>query len=286
MNDTPEKPADNDLVPPTVPAIPFARMPKEIAKGIIEVKKHVKKLGYDEENRHNNYDYVSIDKFLDVIGRLEAEAGIFCLLDETSVEVRAHASGDRVSSWLHVEYDVYLGHESGTMFGPLHRKIIVVASGAQAFGSAQSYLLKQFQRALYSVPTGEKDADADAQPGIPANRTPPPAQRPQETRAAAPKTEEPQKAAEPPKAPTGMSADERDTHNKTYNDIRKAIAATRSSHDIRKLKIDTDTQIRSLEAVGFGVAAQKLRESIEARIKALEPQGMGDPRQDEEQIPT
>jgi hypothetical protein len=37
---------------------------------------------------------------------------------------------------------------------------MVPARGAQAFGSAQSYALKQFMRSLFQIPTGDKE-DAD-----------------------------------------------------------------------------------------------------------------------------
>ena len=40
---------------------------------------------------------------------------------------------------------------------------MVQATGAQAFGSAQSYALKQFLRSLFMIPTGDKDdPDNDA----------------------------------------------------------------------------------------------------------------------------
>src|SRR3954471_22040307 len=42
------------------------------------------------------------------------------------------------------------------------RAKMVLATGAQAFGSAQSYALKQFMRAMFMISTGEKD-DPDFQ---------------------------------------------------------------------------------------------------------------------------
>ena len=56
-----------------------------------------------------------------------------------------------------------LYHTSGTSYGPIHRKMMVAATGPQAFGSSQSYIEKYFLRALFKVPTGETDADADEQ---------------------------------------------------------------------------------------------------------------------------
>ena len=53
--------------------------------------------------------------------------------------------------------------KDGESIGPLHRSIMVPASmGSQAFGSAQSYALKQFLRSLFQISTGEKDQDIDA----------------------------------------------------------------------------------------------------------------------------
>ena len=138
-------------------AIRVLVMAPALAAAIVAVKKGVKQLGYDEVNKFAGYKYVSVDKFYDSICPLMAAAGLFVVLDEVRAEVHQHGAAAKDSSWLHADYQLYLCHESGAMFGPLNRSIMVPASGLQAFGSAQSYLEKQFLRALFKIPTGEKD---------------------------------------------------------------------------------------------------------------------------------
>lgn len=144
-------------------------MPGDVAKAIVAVKASVIQLGYDEKNVHANYPYVSVDKFYHQIGRKMAEAGLLTVMDEVHTEIRVRESSGKsgTSAWLHAQYAIYLVHASGATWGPLRRKIVVVASGPQAYGSAQSYLEKQFLRALFKIPTGERDeVDSMRQDGL------------------------------------------------------------------------------------------------------------------------
>lgn len=148
-------------------------MPPEIAKSVVSVMKQVKQLGVDENNKFGGYKYVSVDKFFDSIGRLMAEADIFVLLHETSSEVAQKEAVDdrghtKKSNWLTCGYDVFLYHSSGAEYGPIHRTIQVAATGPQSYGSAMSYAEKYFLRSLFKVPTGEQDADAEPQQGLPS----------------------------------------------------------------------------------------------------------------------
>ena len=139
-------------------AIPAAKMPAEIAKAIVKVMGGIKKLGKTERNQFDKYDFVSIDKFLEQVNPLCAEAGLIILQDEIKREV---LPGKNNTPWLHFDFEFWLAHETGAFWDkPLHRGVMVPANGAQAFGSAQSYALKQFQRSLFQIPTGDKD-DAD-----------------------------------------------------------------------------------------------------------------------------
>ena len=65
-------------------------MPPEIAAGIVKVQASIKRLAKESENRYSHYNYASIDAFLEAVGPLEAEAGIFTLADEVSEEVTLH----------------------------------------------------------------------------------------------------------------------------------------------------------------------------------------------------
>lgn len=135
------------------------KMPVEIAKAIVKVMGGVKKLGKTERNQFDKYDFVSIDKFLEQVNPLCAAAGLIILQDEVRREV---LPGKNNTPWLHFDFEFWLAHESGAFWDkPLRRGVMVPANGAQAFGSAQSYALKQFQRSLFQIPTGDKDDAED-----------------------------------------------------------------------------------------------------------------------------
>jgi hypothetical protein len=139
-------------------------MPPAIAAAILAVKKQVKALGSDERNEHGRYNFVSVDKFYERIGKLMAEAGLALLIDETSTEVRA--SDKSGNPWLFAQYLLSFMHETGAMSAGLRRSIALPISGPQAFGAAQSYIEKQFLRQVFKVPTGEKDADDTPTDGV------------------------------------------------------------------------------------------------------------------------
>lgn len=147
-------------------------MPPAIADAVVQVKKKVRTLGKDEENKFARYRYVSVDKFYEEIGQLMAENGLFVMIDETAVsaekrETQTDQGAVKASVWLTTTYELFLFHQSGIGYGPIHRTIMVQATGAQAFGSGMSYVEKYFLRSLFKVPTGDQDADADEKEEIP-----------------------------------------------------------------------------------------------------------------------
>lgn len=150
--------------------------PPKVAAAICAVMKAVPKLGKSEKNAHANYNFASIDTFLEVVGRLCAEAGLIIVQDEESFEVvPATDKAGKPAPWLKIVYSFTLAHSSGeTWEHRPERTIMVQASmGAQAFGAAQSYSLKQFERSLFQIATGEggvEDADSHPQADLPAAR--------------------------------------------------------------------------------------------------------------------
>lgn len=148
-------------------------MSPAIAKAIVEVMGGVKRLTKQDENKFAHYSYASIDAFLEAIGPLCASAGLFILSDEAALEITQAPKADRegTTNFLKLRWAFWLGHDSGAMYGPVYRTVIVPATGAQAFGSSQSYALKQFMRGLFQIPTGDND-DPDGQPkgNLPAGR--------------------------------------------------------------------------------------------------------------------
>lgn len=150
------------------PVMPFPAplvVAPEIGAAIKRVMSNIKQLGYDDKNTSANYGFVSVDKFFAAIGPLMADAGLFLSLQELDTELFETQSFDRDGNpkpvkWLRNQYDVYLGHESGAILGPFHRTIVVLMTGPQAFGSAESYVQKRFLRMQFMIPTGDRD-DAD-----------------------------------------------------------------------------------------------------------------------------
>lgn len=133
------------------------QMTPEIAGAVCKVMGQVKQLGKTEKNKFDNYDFVSVDKFLAAVNPLCADAGLFVIHQEIGHD---YYTNKKESLWMRVSFDFYLCHTSGHVCGPFRRCVAVPMTGAQSYGSAQSYALKQFFRALFMIPTGDRD-DAD-----------------------------------------------------------------------------------------------------------------------------
>src|SRR5215469_14670050 len=156
--------------PETGEVIEHKRMPPEIAEAIVKIKASAGKLVNDEKNEHGKYNYVSVDAFFERFQPLMAEHGLFTMIDEVASEVRSQ--GERGSAWLFQEYEVWLCHVSGAMWGPMRKHLALPISGPQAYGAAESYVQKRLLRGIFMVPTGEADADSIAQTGdAPARRS-------------------------------------------------------------------------------------------------------------------
>lgn len=130
-------------------------MPPKVASAITEVMKEVPKLAKTEKNSHGNYNFASIDDFLEAVRPLCAKHGLIISQDEESFEMS--------DGWLIVRFAFTLAHSSGETWAHRPRRTIMVSAkmGSQAFGAAQSYCLKQFERSLFQIATGEKGQDAD-----------------------------------------------------------------------------------------------------------------------------
>lgn len=155
-------------------AAPRPKMPPEIAKAIVAVMAKIKPLEKDAGGSGGvRYKYVSVDQFYELVGRSMAEAGIFLVAFEHSIDIRTRSSTDdrggvRESTWLSIVFDLMIYHESGAEFGPIQRTTQVVASGPQSYASAQSFVEKYFLRALFKIPTGDSEPDAEEKRTLPA----------------------------------------------------------------------------------------------------------------------
>jgi len=143
-------------------------MPEVVAGAVNSVMREVKRLLKSERNREAGYRFASIDDFLAAVNPLCAEAGLIILQDELDARLVNDGGNSLDRSWLWTTFTFTLAHKSGATYGPLTRSVMVPARGAQAFGSAQSYALKQFMRSLFQIPTGDgEDADFTAPRRLP-----------------------------------------------------------------------------------------------------------------------
>ena len=131
----------------------------EIVGAIAQAMGSIGKLGKENKNSHGNYQFTSIDDFMAATSKACSEAGIAIMQDETSLEVIDKGN----KQWLKVSYVFTVHHSSGETMGPFTRSVAVMFTGAQAFGAAQSYALKQFMRSTFQIATGDAD-DPDYDP--------------------------------------------------------------------------------------------------------------------------
>lgn len=118
-------------------------------------------LGKDNERNDAGarYSYASIDDFIQHVRGHCGEAGLAIIPDEArDAETQEVTKKDGKSTVMwNARFAFYLIHESGASYGPIHKCVMVPATGAQSAGSAQSYALKQFMRGLFLIPTGDAD---------------------------------------------------------------------------------------------------------------------------------
>ena len=196
------------------------QIPASVATAISAVMGGIRTLGKDGANQHQRYDFVSTDKFLSAVNPLCAAAGLIIVQDEDDIQI--------ADKFLTAKYSFILAHKDGSTWGPVRRTVIVGANGAQAFGSAQSYALKQFMRSLFQISTGDQD-DADLQPAneLPANRTPANQQKP---------------ALDNAKQDKALRA----SQERTAAEIKAAIAASTNQEELKTNYIASSKLINAL----------------------------------------
>ena len=131
-----------------------------IHRALIKAMSEVTKVQKSSRNVEQKYDFASIDDFLAMAGPICAANGLYTVMDESDVAEFERQGKYGVTHWLRVRFCLTTYHESGASLPPVYRTVEVIRTGAQSFGSAQSYALKQYVRALLLIPTGDKD-DAD-----------------------------------------------------------------------------------------------------------------------------
>jgi hypothetical protein len=142
----------------------LAPIPPNVAAAISKVMAGVPKLQRGETNKHADYKFASIDDFLEAVRPLCAESGLIILQDEASSEMLDGVDKyGKPKRWLSVTYSFTLAHSSGETWAhrPTRSIIVDASMGSQAYGAAQSYTLKLFERSLFQIATGEKGQDVD-----------------------------------------------------------------------------------------------------------------------------
>lgn len=129
-------------------------LPPKIAEAIAKVMGSIEKLQKEDRNQHGGYNFASIDTFLEEVRPKCVDAGLLIIPDEESCDV--------VGDWLKIKFSFTLAIKEGETWEhrPTRTVMVTAKMGAQAFGAAQSYAMKQFMRGLFQIATGD-DADAD-----------------------------------------------------------------------------------------------------------------------------
>lgn len=135
----------------------------EIASSIAAVMKEIGTLVRDANNQHGNYSYASTDAFFKMVSPLMVKAGLMLIVHEVGWEIReiSNKRGE-IRPLLFITFEFHWIHTSGASLNAGRRTVNVDAGGAQQWGQAQSYAVKQFLRASFLIPTGEADADSEA----------------------------------------------------------------------------------------------------------------------------
>lgn len=123
----------------------------------------ISKVAKTGQNTHDGYKFAGIDDFLALVNPVCAANGLFVHIDEGDREDFIRKGKYDEKPWMRQSFSFTLYHSSGQAMPPVTRTVEVLRNGAQAYGSAQSYALKQFLRGAFLIPTGDKD-DADLSP--------------------------------------------------------------------------------------------------------------------------
>ena len=129
----------------------------EVFAAIAKAMGEVKRLAKDNKNTEQKYDFASIDDFMAMVGPICAANGLVTVMSECSKEFIEKQGKYGVTHWVAIEYEITTFHASGGCLPTVKRNVEVVRSGPQAYGSAQSFVLKQYYRGLFAIPTGDKD---------------------------------------------------------------------------------------------------------------------------------
>lgn len=131
--------------------------PKGVLAAVAAAMSKVKRVAKDNRNVEQKYDFASVDDFMAMVGPICAECGLVTTISETAIEALEKPGRNGNTLWVRITYSITTMHVSGEALPPVQRHVEVLRSGPQAYGSAQSYVLKQYYRGLMCISTGERD---------------------------------------------------------------------------------------------------------------------------------
>lgn len=129
----------------------------KIYEAVAKAIGQIKRVGKDNRNTEQKYDFASIDDFMAMLGPICAANGLVTVIDEDMREFVEKPGKYGATQWVSIIYQITTWHISGEKLPTVRRHVEVVRNGPQAYGAAQSYVLKQYYRALFVIPTGDND---------------------------------------------------------------------------------------------------------------------------------
>lgn len=134
--------------------------PPALAAAILKVMAALGTLAKEHENKgQGGYSYASIDDFIDHVRGPCIEAEIFIIPNEAEpsrlMDVVGKDGKSMAMWWSRFAFTFV--HVSGASYGPIFKTVLVHAVGAQSAGAAQSYAMKQLDRGIFQIKTGDDD---------------------------------------------------------------------------------------------------------------------------------
>jgi len=142
------------------------QIPEALAQALAHTAVDIKPLNKGDENKFQNYKYVSIDDYYLQVPQHALNHGLTWTLREVETKTFRLEGKKGPETAMAFTYEVDLVHVDGHYVQGYDRITIYhPAQGAQTAGSARSYADKLFMRTAFKIATGEhelREPDADA----------------------------------------------------------------------------------------------------------------------------
>lgn len=210
---------------------------KDINAAIANAMDKIKMLGKGEKNSHQNYNFASIDDFLEMCRPICAAEGLH--INPNCVSMDTFPVNNK--TWATFTYSITMCHASGQQTEPAGSIVSLPLTGAQTSGAAQSYAVKQYLRGLLLIATGDND-DADFLPQVEGGI---------ENKPAAAKAPSPPPKAEAPPPPPAADVDWQKWVNEQMVILRdatkvKLLMWSRKTKQQRDQLVEADRELNAL----------------------------------------